>query len=183
MRTSDRLLKNDDLALSFPASIQTEALAALSQFPESTHRSKTFSVWVESEIVSIPQRIYHDPSRIDFHKLSLIQREIAHALLTRHADGFVRQHSLSNLLSSKGTWVPPFIVQLVGEYVVEIIAEIQGAISSLDRVQYRSFLRANPVFCAKTRQRPLATGIATIVIDLTGTATLASRSWIFLNRC
>jgi hypothetical protein len=153
MRTSDDLPENIELALSFPASVRSDALAALSQFPQNPHRSKAFRLWVEGELVSIPQRIYHDPSQIDTRTLSLIQRELAYALLTRHADGFVRQHSLSNILSSKSMWIPPFVVQLVGEYVIEIVVDIQGAMTKLDRNQYGPFIRANPTFLAKTRQR------------------------------
>jgi hypothetical protein len=50
-------------------------------------------------------------------------------------------------------WIPPFVVQLVGEYVIEIVADIQGAMSRLDRIQYEPFIRGNPIFFAKTRQR------------------------------
>jgi hypothetical protein len=153
MRAPEHLNGNIELTLSFPASMRTDAFAALSIFPESPHRSETFQVWIEGEIVSIPQRIYHDPIQIDTRRLSVTQRELAHALLTRHADGFVRQSSLSNILSTQGIWIPPFVVQLVGEYVIEIAADIQSALSRLDRAQYGSFIRANPVFLAKTRRR------------------------------
>jgi hypothetical protein len=153
MRVPHDKAENMALALAFPAAMRSAALAALSTFPESPNRSGTFSLWVEGEIVSIPGRIYHDPSQIDIPNLSLIQREITNALLTRHADGFVRQHSLSKILSLKYMWIPPFVVQLVGEYVVEIVADIESAISSLDPHQYGSFVRANPIFFTKTRQR------------------------------
>jgi hypothetical protein len=156
MNASDASRENVELAFSFPTSIRKDALIVLSTFPESSHRSKTFKLQVEGEIVSIPQRIYHDPAQIDTRRLTSIQRELADSLLTRHHDGFIRQYSLSRIIFSKGLWIPPFVVQLVGEYVVEILSSIQTALPRLDRVQYRSFVDANPAFLARTQQRAIS---------------------------
>jgi hypothetical protein len=46
MRAQEALTGNIEFSLAFPASIRSEALAALSTFPESPHRSKCFQVWV-----------------------------------------------------------------------------------------------------------------------------------------
>jgi len=109
------------------------------------------------------------------------QRKLAHALLMRHADGFVRQSGLSNILSSEGMWIPPFVVQLVGEYVIEIAADIQAGPSRLDRAQYGSFIRANPVFLANTRKRATIYWNCYYQHDANGRTMLGNRSWISLK--
>jgi hypothetical protein len=49
--------------------------------------------------------------------------------------------------------VPPFIIQLVGEYVIEIIRSIRDNIDRLDPNLYRAFLTRNPAFYQTTKQR------------------------------
>jgi hypothetical protein len=49
--------------------------------------------------------------------------------------------------------VPPFVIQLAGEYVIEIISAIRDRIDHFDPPLYRSFLIQNPAFYELTRQR------------------------------
>jgi len=44
--------------------------------------------------------------------------------MTRYADGFIRQAWLPVLLRSTAPWTVPYVVALLGEYVVQIIQEI-----------------------------------------------------------
>jgi len=118
--------------------------------------SRTFTVRIDGEDASIPQRIYHDPERVSTIELTPTQRELADCLLTRHCDGFVRQKMVSRIILSKSAWVPPFVVQLVGEYVVEILDDIRKELKALDVAQYESFLRANTEFLARTEQRSIS---------------------------
>src|SRR5437879_1105353 len=116
--------ENVDLVRWFPMAAREEALTAvkaLKALPEGSHKWWTLQLQVGGEQVSIPYRIYHDPTQIKIGTLTSMQRELTICLLTRHGDGFVRQRSLSQVLFSRSIWIPPFVVQLAGEYVVEIL--------------------------------------------------------------
>jgi hypothetical protein len=145
---------NAGLAAAFPTSVREHVLAALETFPEPEHPSaEGFSVKVASELVTIPYRIYYPSTLIQTDHLSDLEKEIVDCLLTRHHDGFVRQQRLERIISSGNPWVPPFVVQLLGEYSIEIIGVIHEHLNSLDRPLYREFLQANPEFFTQTTQR------------------------------
>lgn len=151
--SEDVILNNTELARAFPLGVREQALAALSQFPVSEQGWSAFSVDVRHEEVLIPRRIYHEPSQVMAIHFSDSEALIAACLLTRHHDGFVRQRCLERIIESREDWVPPFVIQLSGEYVVEIIEVIYANLQQLDRMQYRTFLQANSEFFAKTAQR------------------------------
>lgn len=79
--------------------------------------------------------------------------------MTRHHDGYVRQRHLEPLVAEPGEWVVPFVVQLLGEYVVEIHEAILARLlpildrSADAREAYRRFVAANPDFIAVTEAR------------------------------
>jgi hypothetical protein len=144
---------NLNLIEAFPSAVRLDALAAISVLPEASRTSNTFSVSVGSETLTIPYRIYHDPSLIQPRELTETQAQLLSCLLTRHHDGFVREQHLRKILDGKDAWIPPFVIQLVGEYVVEAINEIRDGLSRLDPGLYGSFLRENPAFYQLTKQR------------------------------
>jgi hypothetical protein len=63
---------------------------------------------------------------------------------------------LTRIIASNRIWTPPFVVQLVGEYVAEIIRVVHQNLGNLDASLYRQFLRANPQFLAITEQRVIS---------------------------
>jgi hypothetical protein len=144
---------NSDLALAFPASVREDALRVASILPQPTMKTEPFSVSVGGEAVLIPYRIYHDPALIDRERLTPLQAELLDCLLTRHHSGFVRERYLKNVVCSNQEWIPPFVVQLVGEYVIEILDAISKNLDNLDSQLYRRFLTSNPNFLALTKQR------------------------------
>jgi hypothetical protein len=73
--------------------------------------------------------------------------------LTRHNEGFVRERHLKKIIGANQEWVPPFVVQLVGEYVIEILDVIWNNIHNLDAQLYKDFLADNPTLLARTKQR------------------------------
>ncbi|MFD0743142.1 hypothetical protein ACFQ1L_16165 [Phytohabitans flavus] len=80
-------------------------------------------------------------------------------LYTRHHDGYVRQRHLEAIVGKAKTWVAPFVVQLLGEYVVQIILAIRHGLADVDvsgtaiRRAYGRFAAANPAFVGLTYQR------------------------------
>lgn len=147
---------NDELVRAFPTALRDNAVLALSAFPENPHPSSTFSVRVADDVVALPYRIYHDPALIDTALLTSLQKELVDCLLTRHQDGFVRHERLTRIIAGNHIWNPPFVVQLVGEYIVEIIRVVHQNLGNLDIPIYEQFLRMNPKFLALTEQRVIS---------------------------
>lgn len=146
-------LSSDDLARAFPASVRDDARVAASTFPATRVLTGSFSVRVGNEIVTLPSRIHNDPALIRVDRLTDLQREFVDCLLTRHTDGVVREQHLARIVGSRHVWVPPFVVQLVGEYVVEILHVIRQNLNNLDPAVYASFLQDNQEFFSLTEAR------------------------------
>lgn len=144
---------NSDLAAAFPSSVRTDALQVVSVLPQPPLNSETFSACVSGEVVRIPYRIYHDPALIDRTCLTPRQVELLGCLLTRHHNGFIRKEHLAGIIFANNEWIPPFVVQLAGEYVVEILEFVSSNLDRLDSQLYRTFLHTNPEFFALTKQR------------------------------
>jgi hypothetical protein len=152
------MTRQDNILLlhAFPTSLRNEAEFAISVLPTNRYGVGNFTVRVNGEAVLIPYRVYHDPASIKTDKLSIRQRNLVDCILTRHHYGFVRQKYLTQITGSNYTWVPPFVIQLLGEYVVEILRVIEANLGNLDKALYVEFLRANPDFLALTEQRVIS---------------------------
>ncbi|MGC4811185.1 hypothetical protein ACLQ29_11730 [Micromonospora sp. DT228] len=135
---------------------------ALAVLPSAPHApTSRFRVLVDGEPVLIPYRIYSDePSVAAEAALSATQRAVLDCLYTRHHDGRVRQRRLERVVGLIQPWVAPFLVQLVGEYVDEILLVIRRVLtpemvvpnSPTDSV-YGRFAAENPAFVALTGER------------------------------
>ena len=87
--------------------------------------------------------------------------EKAHSAETgrsRHHDGFVRQDSVARLLRIADDWTIPFVVHVIGEYVVEIVAVIAEELGDGDArlAGYRAFARENRAFVSLIRERAVS---------------------------
>ncbi|MEU1287980.1 hypothetical protein [Kitasatospora sp. NPDC005856] len=149
------------LIAAFPTELADDAEAVLAVMPASRFRPLAqFSVVVEGEEVSIPGRLYNDEPPADLVALlSSRQRQLLHCLYSRHWDGRVRQRHLAEVVDSADPWVIPFVMQLVGEYVVEILVVICDALHDLatpgtrGHLAYGQFIVDNPAFFARTQRR------------------------------
>ncbi|MFI6006742.1 hypothetical protein ACIA98_41470 [Streptomyces sp. NPDC051366] len=152
---------HDPLIMAFPVELAGDAAAVLAIMPASRLRPVApFSVVVQGKQVSIPGRLYNDePQAHAVASLSQRQRQLLHCLYSRHCDGRVRQRHLSKIVDSYDPWVIPFVVQLVGEYVVEILVVICGGLRGLGmpgtraHLAYGQFIVDNPAFFARTQRR------------------------------
>lgn len=129
--------------------------------PDAVHSLQDpFQVDVRGETVTIPSRIYHDePDADGVRSLAGLQPAILHCLYSRHCDGLVRQRHLEQILGLDEEWVAPFVLQLAGEYVLEILQAIHsglpqlGVPGSTQRRLYGEFIARNPAFFARTERR------------------------------
>ncbi len=142
-----------DFADASPASLRPEAHPVAEAFRQtnSDYGVYTFCVEIASQAVHIPQRIH--VTTLETTGWSPIQRDIAHCLLTRSTDGFVRQAALKSVLAINTPWAIPFVIALVGEYVVEILEDIHTGLPHLDRTLLTDFFSANPNVLPLTRAR------------------------------
>ncbi|MEV4436650.1 hypothetical protein [Streptomyces sp. NPDC049585] len=151
----------DGLVAAFPSRLADDVCSVLSIMPVTKHApAGPIQVEVLGEPVSVPYRIYHDEldARMQ-NSLTGIQRIVLHCLYSRHHDGRVRQHHLGQMMTSAEAWIAPFVVQLAGEYVLEILEAIRRGLSDLcvpgsaQRALYGQLLAHNPSFFARTERR------------------------------
>lgn len=149
-----------EFTAAFPVSVRTdvESVTRLMS-PPPWPCSEPFSVVVQGESLQIPYRIYHPPVPDDStSRLSATQQVVLSCLYTRHHNGYVRHKHLATVLESEAPWVAPFVVRLLGEYVIEIVVSISHALisSSADSslmARCRRFAAENGAFVWLTRQQ------------------------------
>ncbi len=138
----------------FPAFLKAHVEAVVAALPEAAGApSDGFTVNVGDELIVIPYRVYIPESPPFDASLSTVETLIAACIYSRHHDGFVRQRQLRSLLIAHDDWVVPFVLQLAGEYVVEILQMLDSHTQSLSGDQYRQFTSSNPLFIERTKAR------------------------------
>src|SRR5438876_380409 len=106
----------------FPSDIHEEVKTIFEKiFIKAIHKtSQFFSVTIAGEELKIPYRIYYEEDLLShLNSLTQIQQDIINCIYSRHSDGFVRQKCISKIIASNYSWVTPFIIRAVGEYVIE----------------------------------------------------------------
>lgn len=154
-------LTDGHLAAAFPEELAGDVRAVLDVMPQARIAPVSpFSVHVGDATVAIPYRIYHEQLPVDVARsLTDTQAAISCCLYSRHSDGLVRQRHLERIVGSDEPWVVPYVVQLVGEYVLEILQSIHHGLSDLlsahsaKRLAYGDFIARNPEFFARTERR------------------------------
>ncbi|EWM13456.1 hypothetical protein [Kutzneria sp. 744] len=143
-----------DLIAAFPARFAADARVAVEVMPPPRLWNATpFEVEVDGETVAIPDRLYHvEPTPAAESGLTATQRLILDCLYTRNNDGWVRQRRLATLLDSTEPFVAPFVLKLVGEYVLEIVRTIEDAAPG----PYPDFAARNPAFVGLTMARVIS---------------------------
>jgi hypothetical protein len=120
---------------------------------------------VQGEVVRVPYRIYYDwPSNEQKRDFTTTQLLILACWMSRHHNGRLRQKALRQILRADVdvAWTIPFVIQLCGEYVIEIGSDVLAFVTnSLPtrpdlRRDYAQFVRDNPEFMSITRQRTVS---------------------------
>lgn len=141
----------------FPAAIQPAALALLEAMAASelAPAHQGFQVTVHGERLSAPARLYcsRDNLRALIEQTTGDHHILALCLGTRHCDGYEREECLRQLIATDRPWTAPFLVQLLGEYVIELVELIAAATPQATVQNLAAFARENPTFMALTRQR------------------------------
>lgn len=117
-----------------------------------------FQVLVQGEQLCVPGRVYYAPDdlRLAIARSQGDVRTLAACIGTRHWDGHLREECLRQLIGIQRPWVVPFVIQLLGEYVLEIVEPIVVALPEWDAAQFADVARENPRFMATTRRRAVS---------------------------
>lgn len=105
----------------------------------------------------IPYRIHSSPPSDLLLKLASEETRLRiYCSYTRHHDGYLREKYLNKILDSNSPIVVPYIFQLCGEYVVELIQFIFENKERIDQSNLARFIQANSVYYQKTRDRMIS---------------------------
>jgi hypothetical protein len=114
----------------------------LASFVDDSYRQSSTCMRVSGRTINVPYR-FHFLNSGKGNGVSNCASPAAQCLLTRSTDGYLRQKSLNAILGLREPWIAPFVVALIGEYVVEIIDDIQASLPSLSQEIYSNFVREN----------------------------------------
>jgi hypothetical protein len=121
------------------------------------HPSSEHHVILDGEKLSIPARVYFDkPNESTGNNLSELQQTILNCLYLRHHNGFVRQARLEFLRGKTDYFIIPFIFQLLGEYVREILIVVDDFINEETLPSYLKFKMENPKYWYQTEGRMIS---------------------------
>jgi hypothetical protein len=111
-------------------------------------------IFINNESIYIPGRIYTDENlKIDEITLSEKQKTILNCLYLTHNDGYLRQQKLELLKDNFEDFVIPYKMKILGEYVIEIIADLEKHITEKSIGNYLKFIRGNPKYWNLTKSR------------------------------
>jgi hypothetical protein len=133
----------------------SKLLPSLTNDEISPAKYKNIVANVLNERLAIPYRVYYEENNLrSIIKISTGENKILTLCLgTRHHNGFIREECLRQLILIDQPWVAPFVIQLLGEYVIEIIHFIAATLPQLNKTTYGEFVRQNPALIATTKKR------------------------------
>ena len=149
----EKTVESEIILNCFPSTLHTEVNSLLEKLPwKRLYKStETFPIKVGAEILHIPYRIYYDEQ---VHKdLTDNENLILNCIFTRHYDGYVRERHLKKILTVNSYLVTPFVAQLLGEYVVGILATIKENLTPALISNLIKLKTDNPEFFKKTEDR------------------------------
>ena len=146
------------ISKAFPSYLADDVHIILDKIPlnSSIGPQGILTALLHGESIQIPQRIYYVPPDPSFIRtLTPLQSNILRCLFTRHHDGYLREDYLRQIFSSdcNNIWIVPYVMQLLGEYVIEILQVIDDNIDLIDTQIIKNFVNDNPCFIQITKSR------------------------------
>lgn len=154
----------------FPVEIREDVINVIKFMLSGKDRSFALSsddiekVHVLNSTLSIPYRVYFKRPDIYYfspplteipiiEKSNISTYSIFNCIYSRDDNGFIRQACLERIILLSDPWVPPFVLKLLSEYVIEIIEVIAANVDKLNAELYAEFIRNNPFFITKMKKR------------------------------
>ena len=114
--------------------------------------TERFSVCTNGQTVSIPARLHFTAGKLPV-EVDDDAWPFACALQTRSNDGYERQRAARDLMVNLQPWGAPFIIALLGEYIVEILEDVSRALTPEIEQILTAFIIDNPAYWATTKRR------------------------------
>ncbi|GAA0893243.1 hypothetical protein GCM10009122_29220 [Fulvivirga kasyanovii] len=112
---------------------------------------------MNGERLEIPGRIYWEEHRLmESKSLNTEQLLALSCILTRHHNGYIRQKHLQYIIDSNLDWTIPYIVQLLGEYIIEIIQVLYTRFDQINKSNLKRFIQDNSFFWDLTKSRVIS---------------------------
>lgn len=149
-------MENEGIWQAFPVEERANLISLFLKFDIETKHSAMSGEMVSlgMETIKIPSRIYWKPPySLNNAKLTIAEKEIINCIFSRHDNGFVRQKAIRNIIDSDKIWVIPYILRITGEYVIEILIDIDTRFEMINARNLVSFIKENPAFYNRTRAR------------------------------
>ena len=163
----------DRLLIAFPQTLKNDVDAVLNILPFDVNNIKLtggqihkvdnlihpsiLTVQLNKEQLTIPYRLYfNEPDIEKENKLTDTQKTILNCIYLRHHDGYLRQRRLEKLLDKTDYWVIPFTIQLLSEYVYEILQVLDKHINDQSIENYTKFVNENPRYWQRTESRMIS---------------------------
>lgn len=119
--------------------------------------SESINVQLDGVSILIPSRIYfNEPEAHLENQLNYKQKMILNCIYLRHYNGYIRENRLRNMIDTNEYWSIPFTIQLLGEYVYEIIEVLDSHINKNTLDNYCKFIDENPKYWQKTESRMIS---------------------------
>ena len=110
-----------------------------------------------NKTLKIPYRVYFDEPNPELEKnLTDKQKDILNCIYLRHHNGYLREKRLNLLSNNSGKWTIPFVIQLIGEYVYELLPIIDKKINENTLDFYAKFREENPKYYQQTESRMIS---------------------------
>ena len=129
-----------------------EAASELSPCVDDTYRQRSEPIDVTGQMIAIPRRLHFVGLSAGSDRLGNLN-PASRCLITRATDGHLRQQALRSVIDHQSAWVAPFVVMLLGEYVIEIVEDIRDALPVLDQSVYANLVRENRQTVRRLRAR------------------------------
>ncbi|WP_042347435.1 hypothetical protein [Bacillus massiliigorillae] len=145
-----------NLQQAFPPYLNEDVRDVLKIMPSYLTNNEYFIVKMYGGKIRVPERIECEELSSDvMTSLTVRQKKIVLCIYSRHFDGYIREKNLSGMLKMQNIekWMLPYILRLAGEYVVEILEEINQHLDLINNRTLYSFIYENPHFYMKIKSR------------------------------
>ncbi len=161
----------DSIINSFPSNLRSDVIVVTKILPFSDKRitlsdgskfkmdgsliSDSFqALTFKGEAIRIPTRVYFNEPDVEKEEaLSEKQKVILNCVYLCNSNGFIREKRLKDLIGSNDDFAIPFILKLLGEYVIEILNTLDEVVTTENISEYREFISENPGYWIKTKSR------------------------------
>ena len=121
---------------------------------ENAIHSENVEIKLHSETIVLTGRIFFNEPKPEFeNNLTDTQKQILNCIYTRHFDGYIRERRLNNLWNIDHEWILPFKLQLLGEFVIEILFELDKHITEKNIKIYKRLTLDNKKYWQQTKSR------------------------------